>query len=156
MDHRSSFVLIDKNEQKWKEGRRARKGEGKWVRVFDLSRRHDYLLSIIGFLCGQTLSILEETNFIPLEKKKRRRRKRKRNSMNRKCFVLVIRWRTNNAANGGGKNISTSIWKRILQDVRYGWKVWKVLEKWIEFEKTLYFFSCNRRDDAIIFNFGHK
>lgn len=40
--------------------------------------------------------------------------------MNRKCFVLVIRWRTNNAANGGGKNISTSIWERILQDVRYG------------------------------------
>lgn len=47
-----------------------RKG-GKWIRVFDLSRRHDYLLSIIGFLCGQTLSILEGTNFIPLEEEEK-------------------------------------------------------------------------------------
>lgn len=152
MDHRSSFVLIDKNEQK--EGRRARKGEGKWVRVFDLSRRHDYLLSIIGFLCGETLSILEETNFIPLEKKKRRRRKRKRNSMNRKCFVLVIRWRTNNAANGGGKNISTSIWERILQDVRYGWK--KSLKSELNSRKLCISFLVIDIIDDAIFNFDHK
>lgn len=59
------------------ERRRGRRGgwkKGKWIRVFDLSGRHDYLPSIIGFLCGQTLSILLYKGLISFLSRRRRGR----------------------------------------------------------------------------------